>query len=213
MMGSVELNLEFHFKSQFNKARWMSRELLAVLVDDDVNRATNFRDVWSNILADVYPKVHVAVVNDIEATDDILKGRPHIVIIDNVFPDKKTRREVPNRGLDFVVRHKQSYPDCLFLLYTGKGFQVDALGNKFPNPDILVTKTSLANVAYQQYIAKTILTRLNRYPVRAPTFLMRETPRMWRTFKMIYIRSLSNVYLWFRTVQEMTTFNTSVLNG
>ncbi len=143
----------------------MARDLRAVLVDDDAQRAPAFRATWKGILTQIFAHADVALVNDVDATDEILKGRPHIVILDNVFPDQKRRREVPNRGLDFIVSHKVLYPDTLFILYTGNTFQVDALGNKFPNPDLIVTKTSLANVAYQTYIAKCISEKLQRIPV------------------------------------------------
>jgi hypothetical protein len=143
---------------------------LGVLVDDDQSRAQNFHVVWEKILTGVFPRVDLRFVNDIEMTKDILRGRPHILILDNVFPDKKTNREVTNKGLDFVVAWKDKYPDCIFVLYTGKGFQIDTLGNKFPNPDILVTKTSLPNLKYQGYIRDAILHHLKRYPVLAPVF-------------------------------------------
>lgn len=147
------------------------RDFIVVLVDDDTDRAPNFRNIWKNIIRDVFSTVDVRLVTDIDAVDDILKGRPHVLVIDNVFVDKMTKREVPNRGLDFIVQHKDKYPDCVFLLYTGKGFQIDTLGNKFPNPDLLVTKISLSNAEYQRYISRCISERVRRLPIRSLTFL------------------------------------------
>jgi hypothetical protein len=128
----------------------MAGELRAILVDHDSKRVADFREVWQMILRKVFPQVDVRVVDDIESARDLMTSRPHLAIMENVFPDESTGQKVPNRGVDFIVEQKRWYPDCLFILYTGNTFQVDVLGNKYPNPDLIVTKTSLKNLSYQK---------------------------------------------------------------
>lgn len=138
-------------------------KLIAVLIDDDRKRNTKLEEIWKGILTDVYSEIDFTVIEDINKVEQIFKHRPHILIVDNVFCDKDGREE-SNVGVDFIKTNKSKYSDILFILCTGATFQVDALGNRFPNPDFIVTKTHLTFQPYQTYITSKIKELLKRMP-------------------------------------------------
>ena len=137
-------------------------KLNAVLIDDDDSRIDNFKIFWEDILSEVYDSYDVKTFNNVEDPDKIFKDRPHVVIVDNVFVVEG--KENSNIGLKFIKDNKEKYSDIVFVLFTGNSFQVDSLGMRFPNPDILVSKGSLPNDNYRKYISYELSRALKRIP-------------------------------------------------
>lgn len=146
----------------------MAGALEAVLIDDDGDEARAFRPIWEDILRSVWLDVNLAIQENFDDLTIFERLRPHVAIIDNVL--LTNRGEVENRGLQLIADLKRENPDTLFVLFTNKSFTIDSLGYRFPNPDLIVTKTPLPNKKYKAEISAQIADRISRLPISQVAF-------------------------------------------
>src|SRR5262249_27485581 len=142
------------------------RHLRVVLVDDDLARRDRYTETWTDIfhLADI--EVALEYIDDADEVDRKLMERPHVVVMDNVFEREENgkRREVDNVGVELICKRKPKHQDTVFVLYSQNSFSIDQLGIRFPNPDLIVTKTHMARENYRRYIGMRIAELVRRLP-------------------------------------------------
>lgn len=137
---------------------------ISVLIADDQSSMLNqLRGYWEKALG---PGPRYEMAQDIDNVERKLKLRPHVVILDNQFTAAST-----NDGATFIAKVKEKHPDSVFVLMTGKGFDIEQLGQRTPNPDFIVPKPYLLNDGYLKYIGDAIRAFLKRAPalVSVPT--------------------------------------------
>ena len=164
-------------------------ELRALYFDDETGERDQYEPIWQKILGSFGRDVDIRYDPDIKTFADRLKDRPHVVVADNLLARKDwkdARREQDNAGIKFISTHKPSHPDTVFILYTGGDFSIAQLGQRIPNPDIIVTKDYLHMKDYQDFIRKEIERRVCRLLCNRSTSLQTrtKTPPPNRSFSL-----------------------------
>ena len=140
------------------------KKLRVAIVDDEQQRHKALKDRWLDVFLNAGLSVDIHTYDDFAASVDILGERPHICIVDNVLEtiDGNRKREVDNRGIDFIASNKQLHQDTFFILSTKESFSIDVLGNKLPNPDLIVPKTPLSSAHYRKALGEILSKRVSR---------------------------------------------------
>lgn len=136
--------------------------------DDKISERTQFEPIWQDILKQIWDNIDIRYDPDLTNLASKLHTRPHIVIVDNLIEevDHNGKREVfNNEGAQFIAEHKRAHPDTIFVLHTGRDFSILQLGQRHPNPDLIVTKDYLRVQNYKDYLAVELQTRLKRLPI------------------------------------------------
>jgi hypothetical protein len=132
-----------------------------VLCDDEKAQHASLRESLSGIFAGAGFAPNFTILDSVETLDQVLKRRPHIVVMDNVFGNEE------NLGVSSISIAKSQYPELPFILMTGATFSVAQLGIRLPNPDFIITKSHLKSERYQMYLALQMAPLIKRYPVKA----------------------------------------------
>jgi hypothetical protein len=139
----------------------MTRPVIDVaLCDDEIPEQTRLRGIFESIFARIGFDARITAYNSLSDLRGALLSRPHYVVVDNVF-DRED-----NAGIQFIAREKQSYPDIVFALMTGVTFNVDQLGFRLPNPDLIGTKSHIVEQRYQDYLGERLAQLSRRYPIQ-----------------------------------------------
>jgi len=136
-------------------------KLNIVICDDEKSQQDMLAPIVSEIVRKIGFEPVIALYDEIEKLEPHLNTRPHIVIVDNVFGSEN------NKGVAFIAKEKVRFPDIVFVLLTGNTFNVEQLGFRLPNPDVIATKAHMPNQKYQSYLAQEIFSHLSRYPIAA----------------------------------------------
>lgn len=144
--------------------------LKVLYIDDEIERAMAYKEVWGDILQKISKNLNIEVVNNFD-NNDLSKKRPHIVIADNVI-SSSTFNEIENVGASFIANNKKIFQDILYILFTGQSFSIKTLGSMYPNPDIIVPKETIKSKKYQSdFLIPQIKSLLKRYPINDVLFL------------------------------------------
>lgn len=146
-------------------------EIAILYFDDEVSERRANEPSWRTIIESLGFKPDIRFDTSLDSLASELVRRPHIVIVDNVIVSTDAHgrpKEMRNEGARFIEENKAAHPDSFFILYTGKGFAVEQLGVRLPNPDLIVSKDYLIEERYQAYIASQLKARLNRAPIETP---------------------------------------------
>lgn len=137
-----------------------------LLIDDEHNRLAALKEFWTDVFKSAGLEVKITTSASFNIEPHVLAERPHFIIVDNVLAETVNgkRREVENRGIDFIAEHKPKHDDSVFILSTKATFSIDVLGHKVPNPDLIVPKTALPSKKYRATLAQLIRSRLRRAP-------------------------------------------------
>jgi hypothetical protein len=139
----------------------MTRPAIDVaLCDDEIPEQTRLRGILGNIFERAGFDAKITTYNSLADLRAALASRPHYVIVDNVFAGED------NAGVQFITREKQSYPEIVFALMTGATFNVDQLGFRLPNPDLIGTKSHIVEERYQEYLGDRLAQLSRRYPIQ-----------------------------------------------
>ncbi len=140
----------------------MTRPMVDVaLCDDEIPEQKRLRGIVDAIFASAGFQARITSYNSLQDLRIALSARPHYAIVDNVFEGED------NAGIQFIAREKLEYPDIVFALMTGATFNVDQLGIRLPNPDIIGTKSHLVEKRYQEYLGAKLVERSKRYPTQS----------------------------------------------
>ena len=131
------------------------------LCDDEIQEQKRLRGIIESVMSEAGFAVRLTTYNTLDDLGAALPERPHLVFVDNVFLG------ADNAGVQFIARMKPTYPDVIFVLMTGATFNVDQLGFRLPNPDMIATKSHVVENKYQRYIGECILKLSRRYPMEA----------------------------------------------
>lgn len=145
-----------------------------VFIDDDVQEAKSFENVWCSILKKIWPSVDITYHNDFDDIEFIRGKRPHIVLVDNVEVDENGE-ENNNRGLELISKVKPVCADSLFILFTNNSLQISSVANRQPVPDLIVAKSNLPNDDYENEITESIIRLLTRLPIGKVSYSNSET--------------------------------------
>jgi len=143
-------------------------DLEVLYFDDLVQQRNQYEPLWKSILLRTSERADIRYDPALPGLAAKLQSRPHIVIVDNVIEetDADGKKEVlSNEGARFIAEHKRLHPDTIFVLHTGKDFSILQLGQRIPNPDIIVTKDYMRIEGYQAYVAEQLRSRINRLPL------------------------------------------------
>jgi hypothetical protein len=138
-----------------------------VLIDDEHQRIQALKKHWLSIFsaAEIDAKIIESTTFNIDSST--LFDRPHFIIVDNILEEVVggRRREIENRGIDFIAEHKSNHQDTVFVLSTKGRFSIDVLAQKFPHPDLIVPKTALSSAEFRKNVATLIRKVAFRTPV------------------------------------------------
>lgn len=137
-----------------------------IIIDDEIKHLKALRNRWEAVFSYAQMPVEIETSHEFELTERQSKDRPHFVIVDNVAELQvggQTVREI-EKGVDFIAQQKPSFTDSVFILSTAASFSIDVLGQKFPNPDLIVPKTALSNSRYQEHLGHILRRMINRQP-------------------------------------------------
>jgi len=135
------------------------------LCDDELQEQKRLRGIVEGIFVDAGFEVRLTTYNTLDELAVALPDRPHFVFVDNVFS------AADNAGVQFIAKHKPAYPDVVFILMTGATFNVDQLGFRLPNPDMIATKSHVIEHKYQKYIGECLGKLSRRYPMETASIL------------------------------------------
>lgn len=140
------------------------KRLRVSIVDDEQKRHKALKERWLDVFSRASLSVEISAYDDFSAVEEILGNRPHACIVDNVVEvtTGNRTREIDNRGIDFIAENKNEHQDTFFILSTKESFSIDVLGNKLPNPDLIVPKTLLASEHYRKALGEVISRKLSR---------------------------------------------------
>lgn len=142
---------------------------LRVLYFDDIKEEREqFENLWRHVLLGAGFDPDILYEADLKDLEPKLERRPHVVIVDNSIQGtdyKGDLRDDPNEGARFIAEHKPFLPDTVFVLYTGKDFNMLQLGRRIPNPDLIATKDYLHNETYQTFLASELRRLVRRTPL------------------------------------------------
>ena len=124
-----------------------------LIADDQTAHLNRLRSNWETALG---KSPRYDTTHDIKQVEEKLQARPHVLIVDNQFEN------AANDGLDLIARQKAAHPDTIFVLMTAKGFDIDQLGQRTPNPDFIVPKSFLLLDSYLKFIGEAVLGSLKR---------------------------------------------------
>lgn len=147
----------------------MTKVLKVFIIDDEEKRKKAITRIWEQILSRTGLEFKISFFDNFPEAQESMNERPHLAIVDNVMVDED-EDELDNEGLNFISKFKNPesdsiHADTLYYLVTGASFNIEALSNHTPNPDLIVTKTNLSNETYQKYLAKRIRQQLKRLPI------------------------------------------------
>ncbi len=133
----------------------MTKALRVIIADDQVNHAARIKAAWRSALGS---GPEIDFYHSIQDLREKLQTRPHVIICDNQFS------ESINEGVTFIASAKLDHPDTVFVLMTGKSFDIEQLGQRVPNPDLLVPKPYLLNDKYLAFLGGELRSRVPRTP-------------------------------------------------
>jgi Ternary complex associated domain 9 len=140
----------------------MNRPAIQVaLCDDEIPEQTRLRGFLKDIFDRKGFDARITTYNTLADVRAALVSRPHYVIVDNVFTGED------NAGIQFIAKEKQAYPEIIFALMTGATFNVDQLGFRLPNPDLIGTKSHVVERRYQDYLGDRLIHLSRRYPIQS----------------------------------------------
>ncbi len=138
--------------------------LRAVYYEDDLDQFEDYAPTLEKILLFKSDSVHIAHAKTEDELNALMKTRPHVVFCDN---DHGLSQKGPREGIIAISKLKPRFPDSLFCLLTSKGVQTQSFGSYTPNPDLVISKSSLAAPKYVEYLGEKIRRMIRRSPLRS----------------------------------------------